>query len=260
MRLEDTIKVDVLHSLSGTMAISKTSLRDAVLPAVEEINAASGVLGKQIAPVVVDPASDWPLFYEKVQELIVDEEVAVVFGCWTSVSRTSVLPAFEEHNALLFYPVQYEGEESRATCSTPGRLQTAQRSKRYPRIEQHVGIRCVLTGSDDTPAVRAQGLELLMRNERYRNGLQKFTNTGNRLGISLENLCGADRTLHHQLFQQYPEDIEKRREPGSHGQIDPPCSCRHWKPGVRQADGIGVTHFGDQAGERSVDQRSFFHT
>ena len=108
---ENTVKVGVLHSLSGTMAISETSLRDAVLLAVQEINAAGGVLGRPIEPVVVDPASDWPLFYEKAQELIVDEEAAVVFGCWTSVSRKSVLPAFEEHNALLFYPVQYEGEE-----------------------------------------------------------------------------------------------------------------------------------------------------
>jgi len=108
---EDTVKIGVLHSLSGTMAISETSLRDVVLMAVEEINADGGVLGKQIEPVVVDPASDWPLFYEKAKELIVDEQVAVTFGCWTSVSRKSVLPAYEEYNALLFYPVQYEGEE-----------------------------------------------------------------------------------------------------------------------------------------------------
>src|SRR5690349_4614918 len=107
----NTVKVGVLHSLSGTMAISETSLRDVVLMAVEEINAKGGVLGKKIEPVVVDPASDWPLFYEKAKELIVKDKVAVTFGCWTSVSRKSVLPAFEDNNALLFYPVQYEGEE-----------------------------------------------------------------------------------------------------------------------------------------------------
>ena len=107
----NTVKVGILHSLSGTMAISETSLRDVVLMAVEEINAKGGVLGKKIEPVVVDPASDWPLFYEKAKELIVKDKVAVVFGCWTSVSRKSVLPAFEDNNALLFYPVQYEGEE-----------------------------------------------------------------------------------------------------------------------------------------------------
>ena len=108
----DTIKVGVLHSLSGTMAISETSLKDTVLMAIEEINDAGGLLGKKIEPVVVDPASNWPLFAEKARELIQKEKVAVVFGCWTSVSRKSVLPVFEELNGLLFYPVQYEGEES----------------------------------------------------------------------------------------------------------------------------------------------------
>ena len=107
----NTVKIGILHSLSGTMAISETSLRDVVLMAVEEINAKGGVLGKKIEPVVVDPASDWPLFYEKAKELILKDKVAVTFGCWTSVSRKSVLPAFEDNNALLFYPVQYEGEE-----------------------------------------------------------------------------------------------------------------------------------------------------
>ena len=108
---EDTVKIGVLHSLSGTMAISETSLRDVVLMAVEEINAKGGVLGKKIEPVVVDPASNWPLFAEKAKQLITQDKVAVTFGCWTSVSRKSCLPVFEENNALLFYPVQYEGEE-----------------------------------------------------------------------------------------------------------------------------------------------------
>ena len=108
----ETIKVGVLHSLSGTMAISETSLRDVALMAIEEINDKGGVLGKKLEPVVVDPASDWPLFAEKARELIQKHKVAVTFGCWTSVSRKSVLPVFEELNGLLFYPVQYEGEES----------------------------------------------------------------------------------------------------------------------------------------------------
>lgn len=111
---EETIKVGILHSLSGTMAISEVSLKDVVLMAIEEINAAGGVLGKKVEPVIVDPASDWDLFAEKSKELLTEEKVAAVFGCWTSVSRKSVLPVFEEHNGLLFYPVQYEGEE----CST----------------------------------------------------------------------------------------------------------------------------------------------
>ncbi len=106
-----TVKIGILHSLTGTMAISEISLRDAVLMAVEEINAAGGVMGKKIEPVVVDPASDWPMFAEKAKYLINQEKVAVTFGCWTSVSRKSVLPVFEEYNQLLFYPVQYVGEE-----------------------------------------------------------------------------------------------------------------------------------------------------
>ena len=107
----DTIKVGVLHSLSGTMAISESVLKDTVLMAIDEINAKGGLLGKKLEPVVVDPASNWPLFAEKAKQLIDQDKVAVVFGCWTSVSRKSVLPVFEEKNALLFYPVQYEGEE-----------------------------------------------------------------------------------------------------------------------------------------------------
>ncbi|WP_395701155.1 urea ABC transporter substrate-binding protein [Aquabacterium sp.] len=108
---QETIKVGVLHSLSGTMAISETVLKDTVLMAIDEINAKGGVLGKKLEPVVVDPASNWPLFAEKARQLISKDKVAVTFGCWTSVSRKSVLPVYEELNSLLFYPVQYEGEE-----------------------------------------------------------------------------------------------------------------------------------------------------
>jgi urea transport system substrate-binding protein len=107
----EPVKVGILHSLSGTMAISEVSLKDVVLMAIDEINTSGGVLGKQIEPVVVDPASDWDLFAEKAKELLVAEKVKSVFGCWTSVSRKSVLPVFEENKGLLFYPVQYEGEE-----------------------------------------------------------------------------------------------------------------------------------------------------
>ena len=108
---EETIKVGILHSLSGTMAISETSLKDVALMTIDEINAKGGVLGKKLEPVVVDPASNWPLFAEKARQLLTQDKVAAVFGCWTSVSRKSVLPVFEELNGLLFYPVQYEGEE-----------------------------------------------------------------------------------------------------------------------------------------------------
>ncbi len=109
---QGTIKIGVLHSLSGTMAISETTLKDTILMMVDDINKKGGLLGKKVEAVVVDPASNWPLFAEKARDLLSKEKVAVVFGCWTSVSRKSVLPVFEELNGLLFYPVQYEGEES----------------------------------------------------------------------------------------------------------------------------------------------------
>src|SRR5262247_1902160 len=113
------IKVGVLHSLSGTMAISETTLKDTVLMLIDEQNKKGGVLGKKLEAVVVDPASNWPLFAEKAEQLLVKDKVAVVFGCWTSVSRKSVLPVFEKNNGLLFYPVQYEGEEqSKNVCYT----------------------------------------------------------------------------------------------------------------------------------------------
>jgi urea transport system substrate-binding protein len=107
----DTIKVGILHSLSGTMAISETALKETALMTIDEINAKGGVMGKKLEPVVVDPASNWPLFAEKARQLLTQDKVAVVFGCWTSVSRKSVNPVFKELNGLLFYPVQYEGEE-----------------------------------------------------------------------------------------------------------------------------------------------------
>ncbi len=109
---EDTVKVGILHSLSGTMAISETTLKDVMLMLIDEQNKKGGVLGKKLEAVVVDPASNWPLFAEKAKELIAKDKVSVVFGCWTSVSRKSVLPVFQELDSILFYPVQYEGEES----------------------------------------------------------------------------------------------------------------------------------------------------
>ena len=111
LQAEETVKVGVLHSLSGTMAISETSLRDVLLFTFDEINANGGVLGKMIEPVVADGASDWPVFAEKAEQLIAKDGVSAVFGCWTSVSRKFALPVFEKYNNLLFYPVQYEGEE-----------------------------------------------------------------------------------------------------------------------------------------------------
>ncbi|TCO76322.1 amino acid/amide ABC transporter substrate-binding protein (HAAT family) [Plasticicumulans lactativorans] len=147
----DTIKVGILHSLSGTMAISETSLKDVALMAIEEINAKGGLLGKKLEPVVVDPASNWPLFAEKARELLQKEKVAVVFGCWTSVSRKSVLPVFEELNGLLFYPVQYEGEESSYNVFYTGAApnQQAIPAVEYLMSEEGGGAkRWVLLGTD----------------------------------------------------------------------------------------------------------------
>jgi urea transport system substrate-binding protein len=124
------IKVGILHSLSGTMAISETTLKDVMLMLIDDLNQKGGLLGRRVEAVVVDPASDWPLFAEKARELIEGEQVDVVFGCWTSVSRKSVLPVFEELNGLLFYPVQYEGEESSKNVFYTGASRISRRSLR----------------------------------------------------------------------------------------------------------------------------------
>ena len=147
----EPIKVGVLHSLSGTMAISETALKDVMLYLIEEQNAKGGVLGRKLEPVVVDPASDWPLFAEKARELLEQERVDVVFGCWTSVSRKSVLPVFEELNGMLFYPVQYEGEESSRNIFYTG---AAPNQQAIPAVEYLMGEdggaveRWVLAGTD----------------------------------------------------------------------------------------------------------------
>lgn len=145
----DTIKVGVLHSLSGTMAISETTLKDTVLMLIDEQNKKGGLLGKKLEPVVVDPASNWPLFAEKARELIEKEKVDVIFGCWTSVSRKSVLPVFEELNGLLFYPVQYEGEESSKNVFYTGAAPNQQAIPAVDYLMNDIGVkRWVLAGTD----------------------------------------------------------------------------------------------------------------
>jgi len=146
---DDTIKVGILHSLSGTMAISETTLKDVMLMLIEQQNKKGGLLGKKLEAVVVDPASNWPLFAEKARELITVDHVAAVFGCWTSVSRKSVLPVFEETNNILFYPVQYEGEESSKNVFYTG---AAPNQQAIPAVDylmetEHVK-RWVLAGTD----------------------------------------------------------------------------------------------------------------
>ena len=145
----DTIKVGVLHSLSGTMAISETTLKDTVLMLVEEQNKKGGLLGKKLEAVVVDPASNWPLFAERARELLAKDKVDVVFGCWTSVSRKSVLPVFEELNGLLFYPVQYEGEESSKNVIYTGAAPNQQAIPAVDYLMNDLEVeRWVLAGTD----------------------------------------------------------------------------------------------------------------
>ena len=145
----DTIKVGVLHSLSGTMAISETTLKDTVLMLVEDQNKKGGLLGKKLEAVVVDPASNWPLFAEKAKELLEKEKVDVIFGCWTSVSRKSVLPVIEELNGMLFYPVQYEGEESSKNVFYTGAAPNQQAIPAVDYLMEEVGVkRWVLAGTD----------------------------------------------------------------------------------------------------------------
>ena len=148
-RAADTIKVGILHSLSGTMAISESTLKDTMLMLIKEQNAKGGVLGKKLEPVVVDPASNWPLFAEKARELIQKDKVDVIFGCWTSVSRKSVLPVVEELKVPLFYPVQYEGEESSKYVFYTGAAPNQQAIPAVNYLMNDLGVkRWVLEGTD----------------------------------------------------------------------------------------------------------------
>ncbi len=178
------IKVGILHSLSGTMAISETSLKDVALMTIEQINAAGGVMGRKIEPVVVDPASDWPRFAEKARELLQKEKVAAVFGCWTSVSRKSVLPVFEELNGLLFYPVQYEGEESSYNVFYTGAApnQQAIPAVEYLMSEKGGGAKkWVLLGTDYVyPRTTNKILQYFLKEKKVAEGdiMEKYTPFG----------------------------------------------------------------------------------
>jgi len=164
---QDTIKVGVLHSLSGTMAISETTLRDVMLMLIEEQNKKGGVLGRQLEAVVVDPASDWPLFTELSRELIEGQGAAVVFGCWTSVSRKAVLPVFEELNSILFYPVQYEGQESQRNVFYTGAAPNQQAIPAVDYLMNEEGVeRWYLAGTDYVyPRTTNQILEAYLKSK-----------------------------------------------------------------------------------------------
>ena len=189
------VKIGVLHSLSGTMAISETSLKDVVLMAVEEINATGGVMGQQIKPVVVDPASDWDLFAEKAKDLIGKEEVAVVFGCWTSVSRKSVLAVFEEHNSLLFYPVQYEGEEQSLNVFYTAATPNQQLIPAAEYMMEEVGAKkFYLLGTDYVfPRTANKVLKAYLKTK----------------GVPDENIVEEYTPFHHQDYQTIVDKIKK---------------------------------------------------
>jgi urea transport system substrate-binding protein len=193
----ETIKVGILHSLSGTMAISEVSLKDVIEMAIEEINASGGVLGKKVEAVIVDPASDWDLFAEKSKELILDKKVTAVFGCWTSVSRKSVLPVFEEHNNLLFYPVQYEGEECSANVIYSGATPNQQLipAAEYLMSEKGGGYKkFYLLGTDYVfPRTANKILKAFLLSK----------------GVPKENIIEEYTPFHHQDYQTIVSKIKK---------------------------------------------------
>ena len=192
---DDVIKVGVLHSLSGTMAISETTLKDAVLMLVEEQNAKGGLLGKKLEAVVVDPASDWPRFAELARELIAGQGVDVVFGCWTSVSRKSVLPVFEELNSILFYPVQYEGQESQRNVFYTGAAPNQQAIPAVDYLMENEGVeRWVLAGTDYVyPRTTNQILEAYLKSK----------------GVASEDIMINYTPFGHSDWQTIVSDIKK---------------------------------------------------
>lgn len=195
VKAEDTIKVGVLHSLSGTMAISETTLKDTMLMLIEEQNKKGGLLGKKIEAVVVDPASNWPLYAEKARELLTKDKVAAIFGCWTSVSRKSVLPVLEELNGLLFYPVQYEGEESSKNIFYTGAAPNQQAIPAIDFLMADVKVkRWVLAGTDYVyPRTTNKILEAYLRSK----------------GVDKKDIMISYTPFGHSEWQSIVADIKK---------------------------------------------------
>ena len=194
-KAEETIKVGVLHSLSGTMAISETTLKDVMLMLVEEQNKKGGLLGKKLEAVVVDPASNWPLFAEKARELISQHKVSAVFGAWTSVSRKSVLPVFKELNSILFYPVQYEGEESERNVFYTGAAPNQQAIPAVDYLSKEEKVeRWVLAGTDYVyPRTTNKILEAYLRSK----------------GVKAEDIMISYTPFGHSDWQTIVADIKK---------------------------------------------------
>jgi urea transport system substrate-binding protein len=192
---EETIKVGVLHSLSGTMAISETTLKDVMLMLVAEQNKKGGLLGKKLEAVVVDPASNWPLFAEKARELISQHKVSAVFGAWTSVSRKSVLPVFKELNSILFYPVQYEGEESERNVFYTGAAPNQQAIPAVDYLAKEEKVeRWVLAGTDYVyPRTTNKILEAYLKSK----------------GVKAEDIMISYTPFGHSDWQTIVADIKK---------------------------------------------------
>jgi urea transport system substrate-binding protein len=192
---QETIKVGVLHSLSGTMAISETTLKDVMLMLIEEQNKKGGLLGKKLEAVVVDPASNWPLFAEKARELISQNKVSAVFGCWTSVSRKSVLPVFKELNSVLFYPVQYEGEESERNVFYTGAAPNQQAIPAVDYLAKEEKVeRWVLAGTDYVyPRTTNKILEAYLKSK----------------GVKTEDIMISYTPFGHSDWQTIVADIKK---------------------------------------------------
>ncbi|WP_425487110.1 urea ABC transporter substrate-binding protein [Microvirga arsenatis] len=194
-KAEETIKVGVLHSLSGTMAISETTLKDVMLMLVEEQNKKGGLIGKKLEAVVVDPASNWPLFAEKSRELISQHKVSAVFGAWTSVSRKSVLPVFKELNSILFYPVQYEGEESERNVFYTGAAPNQQAIPAVDYLAKEEKVeRWVLAGTDYVyPRTTNKILEAYLKSK----------------GVKAEDIMVSYTPFGHSDWQTIVADIKK---------------------------------------------------
>ena len=232
----DTIKVGVLHSLSGTMAISETTLKDAMLMLIEEQNKKGGLLGKKLEPVVVDPASDWPLFAEKARELISANKVDAVFGCWTSVSRKSVLPVFKELNSVLFYPVQYEGEESERNVFYTGAAPNQQAIPAVDYLLEEESVeRWVLAGTDYVyPRTTNKILEAYLKSK----------------GVASEDIMINYTPFGHSDWQTIVSDIKKFGSAGKktavvstvNGDANVPFYKELGNQGVKASD-IPLSHF-----------------
>ena len=273
-KAQDTIKIGILHSLSGTMAISETTLKDVMLMLIDEQNKKGGLLGKKLEAVVVDPASNWPLFAEKARELISKDKVAVVFGCWTSVSRKSVLPVFKELDSILFYPVQYEGEESERNVFYTGAAPNQQAIPAVDYLMKDEKVkRWVLAGTDYVyPRTTNKILEAYLKQKGVKDEdiMINYTPFGfsdwQTLVAEIKKFGSAGQEdrggLHHQRRRQRAV-LQGTRQPGRQGQGHPGGrvlgrrggACRHrHQAAARPSRGLELLRIDQEQGQRRIHQ------